>query len=139
VSRACHLGRAVWLKDSVTCANFLQREVVSDTRTLFMTSQWVIVLENINLLLNEALSPYHVSVGVADALGNHRIAVRDDLGQLMFERSINRNQLNDHGALTDVVDGFHRDLRVAEGRLHPCVIAGLQLGGRAAGVFTAPA
>jgi hypothetical protein len=28
--------------------------------------------------------------------------------------------------LIDLVDGLHRDLQIAEGRLQPCVIAALQ-------------
>lgn len=86
----------------------------------------MIVLENISLLLNEALSPYLVSVGPADQLGNCRITVEDEHGLLMAERLIKGSQLTDNRTLIDVVDGFHRDLLVAQGRLQPCVIAALQ-------------
>jgi hypothetical protein len=34
--------------------------------------------------------------------------------------------LNDKRLLTDVVDGLHRDVLIAEGRLEPCVIAALR-------------
>jgi hypothetical protein len=97
----------------------------------------VIVLENISLLLNEALSPYLVSVGPVDTLGNRLIAVKDQHGLLMAERLINRSQLTDNRTLIDVVDGFHRDLLVAEGRLQPCVIAALQHAAQSRQVFSA--
>lgn len=95
----------------------------------------MIVLENISLLLNEALSPYRVSVGPVDALGNRRIAVTDEHGRLMAERLINGSQLTDNRTLIDVVDGFHRDLLVAQGRLQPCVIAALQHAAQSRGGF----
>lgn len=99
----------------------------------------MIVLENISLLLNQALSPYQVSVGASDELGNRHIAVRDEQGLLMFERLINRSQFTDNRTLIDVVDGFHRDLLVAQGRLQPCVIAALHNAAQARGVFSVPA
>jgi hypothetical protein len=34
--------------------------------------------------------------------------------------------LCDKRQLTDVVDGLHRDLMVAEGRIEPCVIAAMR-------------
>jgi hypothetical protein len=34
--------------------------------------------------------------------------------------------LSDRRLLTDVVDGLHRDVLIAEGRLEPCVIAALR-------------
>lgn len=86
----------------------------------------MIVLENISLLLNEALTPYQVSVGPLDDLGRCRVAVKDEAGHLMFERLINRHQFTEHRALVDVVDGFHRDLLVAQGRLQPCMLAAMQ-------------
>jgi hypothetical protein len=41
----------------------------------------------------------------------------------VIERSFSADQLRDKRQLTDVVDGLHRDLMVAEGRIEPCVIA----------------
>lgn len=99
----------------------------------------VTVLENISLLLNEALAPYLVSVGPSDELGNRRVSVKDETGHLMFERQVGRSQFDNTRALVDVVDGFHRDLRVAEGRLQPCVIAALQNAAQSRTVFSAPA
>ena len=99
----------------------------------------MIVLENISLLLNEALSPYRVSVGPVDELGNRRIAVKDEHGRLMVERLINRSQLTDNRTLIDVVDGFHRDLLVVQGRLQPCVIAAMQHAAQSNGVIFAGA
>lgn len=96
-------------------------------------------MENISLLLNEALSPYQVSVGASDELGNRSISVKDEGGRLMFERLINRSQFTDNRTLVDVVDGFHRDLLVAQGRLQPCVIAALQHAAQSRGVFSVPA
>lgn len=99
----------------------------------------MIVLENISALLNEALSPYLVSLGPSDELGNRSITLKDETGQLLVERVFNRGQLTDHRALVDVVDGFHRDLLVAQGRLQPCVIAALQHAAQPAKVFASPA
>jgi hypothetical protein len=86
----------------------------------------VTVLENISLLLNEALTPYQVNLGSSNDLGDRHVWVMDSTGKLMFERLLNRSQFNDNRALTDIVDGFQRDLRVAEGRLQPCAIAASQ-------------
>ena len=44
----------------------------------------------------------------------------------MLERIFRFYQLHDKRLLTDVVDGLHRDLLIAEGRLQPCVIAALR-------------
>jgi len=44
----------------------------------------------------------------------------------VVEREFNQVQLKDKRLLTDVVDGLHRDVLIAEGRLEPCVIAALR-------------
>ncbi|EJT83853.1 hypothetical protein PPS11_29741 [Pseudomonas putida S11] len=39
---------------------------------------------------------------------------------------MSERQLQEQRLLVDLVDGLHRDLQIAEGRLQPCVIAALQ-------------
>lgn len=43
-----------------------------------------------------------------------------------MEREINQAQLTDKPLLIDVVDGLHRDVLIAEGRLEPSMIATLR-------------
>jgi hypothetical protein len=75
----------------------------------------VIEMESISLLLGEALSPYQVTLAPS---GAH--------GECLVTRLFNQAQLTDKRLLTDVVDGLHRDVLIAEGRLEPCVIAALR-------------
>ncbi len=82
-------------------------------------------MENINELLTEALTPYHVDVVDVGGPLECRVILRDSTGALVLERRFDRRQFADKHALTDVVDGLHRDLMVAEGRLQPCMIAAL--------------
>ncbi|WP_434558499.1 DUF3509 domain-containing protein [Pseudomonas sp. Z4-20] len=82
-------------------------------------------MESISLLLNEALSPYQVTLtpsGPRECL----VMLRNPAGAIMVERAFNQAQLADRRQLTDVVDGLHRDVLIAEGRLEPCVIAALR-------------
>ncbi|BBP75078.1 DUF3509 domain-containing protein [Pseudomonas gingeri NCPPB 3146 = LMG 5327] len=83
-------------------------------------------MESISLLLNEALSPYPVTLTPSGGHGECVVSVRSVAGLLLVEREVNQAQLTDKRLLTDVVDGLHRDLRIAEGRLEPCVIAALR-------------
>ena len=86
----------------------------------------VIDLESISLLLGEALSPYQVTLTPSGAQGECLVTLKSATGAIVVERVFNQAQLNDKRALTDVVDGLHRDLMIAEGRLEPCVIAALR-------------
>ncbi|NWA03195.1 DUF3509 domain-containing protein [Pseudomonas gingeri] len=83
-------------------------------------------MESISLLLNEALSPYPVTLTPSGGHGECLVSVKSVAGLLLVEREVNQAQLTDKRLLTDVVDGLHRDLRIAEGRLEPCVIAALR-------------
>jgi hypothetical protein len=82
-------------------------------------------MENINELLTEALTPYHVDVVDVGGPLECRVILRDSNGTLVLDRYFNRRQFADKRALTDVVDGLHRDLMVVEGRLQPCMLAAL--------------
>jgi len=82
-------------------------------------------MENISLLLSDALSPYQVSVGAADVRGDCRVVLSRSAGDVVLQRTVNQHQFEDLRSFTDVVDGLHRDLLVAEGRLQPCMIAAM--------------
>ncbi len=82
-------------------------------------------MESVSLLLNEALAPYAVMLapkGVAD----FTLSLRDESGQQVVQRRVMASELTDQRLLVDLVDGLQRDLRIAEGRLQPCVIAAWQ-------------
>ncbi|MDR0211874.1 MAG: DUF3509 domain-containing protein [Pseudomonas putida] len=83
-------------------------------------------MERICKLLNDALTPYHAQLGETDASGNRQLSVIDQQGDVTLRRSVSLRQLEDQRLLIDLVDGLHRDLQIAEGRLQPCVIAALQ-------------
>ncbi|GLO47463.1 DUF3509 domain-containing protein [Pseudomonas sp. 5FOS] len=83
-------------------------------------------MERICRLLNEALTPYQTHFGVADAQGNRQLTVHDRLTGITLRRTVSERQLQEQRLLIDLVDGLHRDLQIAEGRLQPCVIAALQ-------------
>ncbi|MFJ3484930.1 DUF3509 domain-containing protein [Pseudomonas sp. NPDC090202] len=89
-------------------------------------------MENISLLLSEALAPYQASLGVAGVQGERLVTLKNAAGAIVIERTYSANQLCDKRQLTDVVDGLHRDLMVAEGRLEPCVIAAMRNAGQGA-------
>ncbi|MEX3773627.1 DUF3509 domain-containing protein [Pseudomonas sp. MYb118] len=83
-------------------------------------------MESICLLLGEALSPYQVTLTPSGAHGECLVTLKSATGAIVVEREFNQSQLTDKRLLTDVVDGLHRDLLIAEGRLEPCVIAALR-------------
>jgi Protein of unknown function (DUF3509). len=83
-------------------------------------------MESISLLLGEALSPYQVTLTPSGAKGECLVTLKNASGAIMVERVFNQAQLTDKRQLTDVVDGLHRDVLIAEGRLEPCVIAALR-------------
>jgi len=83
-------------------------------------------MERICKLLNDALTPYQTQLGETDASGNRQLTVLDQHGDLMLRRAVSQCQLQDQRLLVDLVDGLHRDLQIAEGRLQPCVIAALR-------------
>jgi hypothetical protein len=86
----------------------------------------VIEMESISLLLGEALSPYQVTLTPSGIHGECRVKLTNTLGAVVVEREFNQAQFSDKRLLTDVVDGLHRDVLIAEGRLEPCVIAALR-------------
>jgi hypothetical protein len=86
----------------------------------------VIEMESISLLLGEALSPYQVTLIPSGAHGECLVTLKNSTGAIVVEREFNQVQLTDKRLLTDVVDGLHRDVLIAEGRLEPCVIAALR-------------
>jgi hypothetical protein len=86
----------------------------------------VIEMESISLLLGEALSPYQVTLTPSGIHGECRVTLKSATGTVVVEREFNHAQLTDKRLLTDVVDGLHRDVLIAEGRLEPCVIAALR-------------
>ncbi|MEZ1323104.1 DUF3509 domain-containing protein [Pseudomonas fluorescens] len=83
-------------------------------------------MESISLLLGEALSPYQVSLSPSGSHGECLVTLKNGHGAIVVEREFNQAQLTDKRQLTDVVDGLHRDVLIAEGRLEPCVIAALR-------------
>jgi len=83
-------------------------------------------MESISLLLGEALSPYQVALGPSGAGGECLVTLKNAAGSIVVERAFNQAQLTDKRLLTDVVDGLHRDVLIAEGRLEPSVIAALR-------------
>lgn len=83
-------------------------------------------MERICRLLNDALTPYQASLGHLDAEGNRQLSLHDEHGVLTLQRKVSARQLLEQQLLVDLVDGLHRDLQIAEGRLQPCVIAALQ-------------
>jgi hypothetical protein len=85
-----------------------------------------IEMESISLMLGEALSPYQVSLSPSGSHGECLVTLKNSLGAIVVEREFNQAQLTDKRQLTDVVDGLHRDVLIAEGRLEPCVIAALR-------------
>ncbi|MCU1750810.1 DUF3509 domain-containing protein [Pseudomonas sp. 6D_7.1_Bac1] len=83
-------------------------------------------MESISLLLGEALSPYQVTLTPSGSHGECLVTLKSAVGATMVERQFNQAQFMDKRLLTDVVDGLHRDLLIAEGRLEPSVIAALR-------------
>ena len=83
-------------------------------------------MESISLLLGEALSPYQVTLTSAGMRDDCLVTVKNPGGAIVVEREVDRAQLSDKRALVDVVDCLLRDLKIAEGRLEPSVIAALR-------------
>lgn len=83
-------------------------------------------MESISLLLGEALSPYQVTLTPSGAHGECLVTLKSATGAIVVEREFNQTQFTDKRLLTDVVDGLHRDVLIAEGRLEPSVIAALR-------------
>ncbi len=83
-------------------------------------------MERICRLLNEALSPYQTQLGPVDTGGNRQLTVFDSLGGTTLRRTVSLRQLQEQRLLVDLVDGLHRDLQIADGRLQPCVIAAMR-------------
>ncbi|MBV4534774.1 DUF3509 domain-containing protein [Pseudomonas sp. BT-42-2] len=83
-------------------------------------------MERICRLLNDALTPYTAQLGAVDANANRQLTVHDSHGSVTLQRMVSQRQLQEQSLLIDLVDGLHRDLQIAEGRLQPCVIAALQ-------------
>ncbi|EKT4481111.1 DUF3509 domain-containing protein [Pseudomonas putida] len=92
-------------------------------------------MERICKLLNEALTPYQAQLGVADASGNRQLTLHDRVAGITLRRTVSERQLQEQRLLIDLVDGLHRDLQIAEGRLQPCVIAALQQRQQPRGTF----
>lgn len=89
-------------------------------------SQRVIRMERICRLLNDALTPYQAELGPADNRGCRHLSVHDEHGLPILRRTVCERELVEQQLLVDLVDGLHRDLQIAEGRLQPCVIAASQ-------------
>lgn len=83
-------------------------------------------MENISLLLSEALTPYQAHLGPVGLLGERLVSIKDTAGAIVIQRTFTAAHLGDKRQLTDVADGLRRDLMVAEGRIEPCVIAAMR-------------
>ena len=83
-------------------------------------------MESISLLLEEALSPYQVTLTTAGVQDECLVTVKNPAGAIMVEREVDRAQLLDKRLLVDVVDCLLRDIKIAEGRVEPSVIAALR-------------
>ena len=92
-------------------------------------------MERICSLLNDALSPYQTHLGIVDASGNRQLTVHDRLTGITLQRTVSERQLQEQRLLIDLVDGLHRDLQIAEGRLQPCVVAAMQQRQQPQGTF----
>ena len=82
-------------------------------------------MESVSLLLNEALAPYQVILAPQGA-AVFALSLLDTSGQEVVQRRVMASELMEQRLLVDLVDGLQRDLRIAEGRLQPCVIAAWQ-------------
>ncbi|WPP02303.1 DUF3509 domain-containing protein [Pseudomonas sp. HR96] len=94
-------------------------------------------MESISQLLSEALTPYQVHVAPCASNGKCRVTLSSASGSPVLARDFHHSQFANPRALVDVVDGLHRDLRVAEGRLEPCMIAALKSAAAGAGFSAA--
>ncbi|HEX8594270.1 MAG TPA: DUF3509 domain-containing protein [Pseudomonas sp.] len=96
-------------------------------------------MENISLLLSQALAPYQANLGPAGPQGERLVSLKDAAGAVVIKRVFGAGQLNDKRQLTDVVDGLRRDLMVAEGRIEPSVIAAMRHAGLSRPFISSPA
>ncbi|KTC37936.1 hypothetical protein AO260_14765, partial [Pseudomonas sp. ABAC21] len=80
-------------------------------------------MESISLLLAEALSPYQVTLTTSGVQGESLVTVKNPAGAIVVEREVDPFQLMDKRLLVDVVDCLLRDIKIAEGRVEPSVIA----------------
>ncbi|QXI37465.1 DUF3509 domain-containing protein [Pseudomonas xantholysinigenes] len=92
-------------------------------------------METICRLLNDALTPYQAALGALDASGHRQLTLYDTHGAQVLQRKVCARQLLEQQLLVDLVDGLHRDLQIAEGRLQPCMIAALQQRQQPQGTF----
>ena len=92
-------------------------------------------MERICRLLSNALTPYQAQLEEADSNGHRVLTLLDREGKTVLRRAVSCRQLEDRRLLVDLVDGLHRDLQVAEGRLQPCVIAALHTASPLQGTF----
>ena len=83
-------------------------------------------MESISLLLEEALSPYQVTLTTSGVQDECLVSVKNPGGAIVVEREVDRAQLMDKRVLVDVVDCLLRDIKIAEGRVEPSVIAALR-------------
>ena len=83
-------------------------------------------MDNISLLLSEALTPYQVTLTARYANTDYALLLTDPAGVAVLQRTVKASQLHDQRLLVDLVDGLQRDVGIHEGRLQPCVIAALQ-------------
>lgn len=84
------------------------------------------MMESISQLLSEVLTPYQVHVAPCASNGKCRVTLHSAAGNPVLARDFHYSQFADTRSLTDVADGLHRDLLIAEGRLEPCVIAAMK-------------
>ena len=75
-------------------------------------------MESISLLLEEALSPYQVTLTTAGVQDECLVTVKNPAGAIVVEREVDRAQLTDKRVLVDVVDCLLRDLKIAGRVLH---------------------
>jgi hypothetical protein len=97
----------------------------------------VIEMESISLLLEEALTPYQVTLTTAGLQDECLVTVKNPTGAIVVEREVDRAQLMDKRVLVDVVDCLLRDIKIAEGRLEPSVIAALRNAAQTRGIARA--
>ena len=95
-------------------------------------------MRSISLLLSDALTPYQAHVAPCALDGTCMITVHSQTGTRILQRAFHHSQFDTNRSLTDVADGLLRDLRVAEGRLEPSMIAALKHAAGQAAVACSP-
>lgn len=94
-------------------------------------------MESISLLLEEALNPYQVTLTTSGVQDECLVTVKNPAGAIVVEREVDRAQLMDKRMLVDVVDCLLRDIKIAEGRLEPSVIAAMRSAAQTRGAVAA--